>query len=118
MKSSTESKLNTGLYKSLFPILRIKQGALINVTWYTLDDSTLAVTSVDHPVCFSTAYPDVPFISDSRAIDVFLEYYQYTDKSVKIDTENGLKHRFELPTKTYVDFEYELKQAFRQKLYY
>ena len=60
-----------------------------------------------HPIYFSTAYPDVPFVSDSFAIPYFLENYSYDRNCVPV--KNGGSHTYQLPMGTSVIFDYNRK---------
>ena len=60
-----------------------------------------------HPIYFSSAYPDVPFVTDSFAISYFLETYGYLPNCEPV--KNGNIHTYQLPTGTYVIFNYDQK---------
>lgn len=66
------------------------------------------ITSIDYQVVFSTAYPDVAFISDSAAIAYFADLFGYPIKDI-VDSINGDKHGFVLPNGAAVIFDYENK---------
>lgn len=80
-----------------------------SLTWYQPNPANGDIVEEKQPVYFSTAYPDVPFISDKLAVEVFLANYLYTPRCEAQVSKTGLVHRFELPMGTYVDFDYDQK---------
>lgn len=80
-----------------------------NLPWYSYDyDSSQIITEYDIPVYFSTAYPDVAFVSDEFVMSLFLAQYKYDPYSYEETVaEEGLKHTYGLPMGTSVEFDYE-----------
>ena len=79
------------------------------VPWYSYDTDKIVKDEAE-PVYFSTAYPDVPFVSDEFAIGLFLTQYEYDlEDGEKSVAEEGLKHQFYLPMGTSVEFDYDNK---------
>ena len=80
------------------------------VKWYQYNSQSLnSIESEENPVYFSTAYPDVPFVSDSFAVNYFLKAYQYDPNCEVVKAGTGLSHTYNLPMGTSLNFDYDSK---------
>ena len=74
------------------------------VKWYQYSNGVL---DEEHPIYFSSEYPDVPFVKDSFVVDHFLNTYAYTTGAEEVKGEEGLNHTYKLPMGTSVRFDYD-----------
>lgn len=89
-----------------------KEGVITEkaVPWYmfnSLDGSTI---QEDNTVYFSTAYPDVPFVSDTFAIQYYLAASMYDSECEAVKGEKGLSHTYYLPMNEAIVFDYDNKE--------
>ena len=84
-----------------------------SVPMYMCNPTSGDIMSSGMPVYFSSAYPDVPFVSDSFAIQYFLASSWYIDPENPecdvVKAEKGLSHTYNLPMGTSVNFDYDKK---------
>lgn len=78
-----------------------------NLPWYSFERGEINQT--ENPVYFSSKYPDVPFVSDSYAIESYLKMLDYAPECEAINDAGGLIHTYAMPMGTYIDFDYEDK---------
>jgi hypothetical protein len=67
------------------------------------------IVSEELPVYFSSKYPDVPFVTDSKSIRSFLEITGYDSMGEAVTSANGMARTYKLPMGTSVSFDYGSK---------
>ena len=78
-----------------------------SVPYYMFDASAGKIIKEKGDLYFSSAYPDVPFVTDSYAIKTFLEMYGYETTAKETKSKNNHLHSFAMPMNTTVAFDYD-----------
>ena len=78
-----------------------------SVPCYSFDSSTGKIEKESSELYFSSAYPDVPFVTDGFAIGTFLGMYGYNPDAKETKSKNGHAHSYALPMNTKVVFDYD-----------
>ena len=77
------------------------------IPWNTF--SPAGIITIPNSTCFSTAYPDVAFVTDKQVISEYTETYRYTDVPDPIEEASGQTHTYILENGTSIQFDYENK---------
>ena len=80
------------------------------VPWYVLNPMNGQVLHEDTAMYFSSAYPDVPFVSDDFAIQYYLAGSMYNPECEPVKAEKGLSHTYYLPMGEAIVFDYDNKE--------
>ena len=76
------------------------------VPWYSCNDT---IVCEEGTACFSTAYPDVAFITDKELINIFSAFFGYENGLEPLEGYESPIHTYHLATDTYVVFDYNKK---------
>ncbi|MCR5653227.1 MAG: Ig-like domain-containing protein [Ruminococcus sp.] len=81
-----------------------------SVPWYVYNPSNAQTLCDNSPVFFSSAYPDVPFVSDDFVISYFLASSMYSPECEPEKSDKGLCHTYILPMGEAIVFDYDNKK--------
>ena len=106
VKTKGKNKKKKKLSKKL--TITVKKAIVTKKTvpWYSCEEPGKMKTQ-NKEMYFSSAYPDVAFVSDDMAITEFLKSMEYTTQAKETKAKTGLSHSYLMPMGTTVDFDYD-----------
>lgn len=78
-----------------------------DVPWYKYGGG--GIVENEYPLYFSTAYPDVPFVSDQIVMDTYAHEYAYEDEPAHAEADDSAVHTYSTEMGTTVSFDYDKK---------
>ena len=106
VKTKGKNKKKKKLSKKL--TITVKKAIVTKKTvpWYSCD-APGQIKTQNKEMYFSSAYPDVAFVSDDMAITDCLKSLFYTTQAKKTKAKTGLSHSYLMPMGTTVGFDYD-----------
>ena len=106
VKTKGKNKKKKKLSKKL--TITVKKAVVTKKTipWYSCDTPGVIKTQ-NKDVYFSSAYPDVAFVSDDMVITDYLKSLEYKTQAKETKSTTGLSHSYSMPMGTTVKFDYD-----------